>query len=155
MRHCMLLLITAFAAATFSIPATTVAQQPGSTGGTLGKTDKSATGGEEATPHSSNKTERHVHEPAVTGGRGVSKCGNLAGDWQYAHGPVARYTSGGAAIGLTDNSRGTWTCSGEEIIITWTSGVAAGHIHRMTLSADGQHFVGTGPLGFPLSAVRK
>jgi hypothetical protein len=141
------------------IPTVALAQlQPGSTGGTIGKTVKAVSGGEEEEPSRSGpKIERPARQPSSASiERGsASKCGNLDGDWHYAHGPNVRYTSAGTAIDLSDGALGVWTCNGSEIIVTWTAGPPAGHVHRMNLSADGQRFTGTGPVGYPLSATRK
>jgi hypothetical protein len=45
--------------------------QTGSTGGTLGKTDKSVSGGEEAVPRSHRKAEHRIGRRSVDGGSGI------------------------------------------------------------------------------------
>jgi Flp pilus assembly protein TadG len=118
-------------------PATTTAMaQAGSTGGTLGKTDKSASGGEER--QQEPKHRRRPREASVsTKGDG---CGNATGDWDWkwiTGSTVTTIRSNGTAS-QTNGNTGTWVCAEGVFTFSWSAGVT----DRMKLSSNGRHFSG-------------
>jgi hypothetical protein len=74
------------AASSMSLPATVFAQA-GSTGGTIGKTDKSISGGEEREAPSRAGTTQRARKATARSGEisteGGSRCGNIAGAWKW------------------------------------------------------------------------
>jgi hypothetical protein len=86
--------------------------QAGSTGGTIGKTDKSVSGGEEAKPRSERKElHRSAANKEPTGGT----CEKFVGTWSWLYPSpgghsevvISQDGSGRTEGGLTSN----WTCS--------------------------------------------
>jgi hypothetical protein len=111
--------------------------QAGSTGGTIGKQDKSissagdAVDSQRAEPErlprsaSPRRAEEKAHDTS-------SGCGRIIGEWQWPLGQKIVFKSGG----LTQSSRGdtgTWTCKERTVIASWKSG----YIDHVTLSPDG------------------
>jgi hypothetical protein len=100
--------------------------QAGSTGGTIGKTDKSATGGEE--------TDAHPRRATLDKGSTKNACYKFVGTWAWLYGLGSETTinpdgTGRNSTGLTVK----WSCSGGEIVATWShSGV-----DRIKISPDG------------------
>jgi hypothetical protein len=95
-----------FAASVFWTSAIAVAQvQPGSTGGTVGKQDKSVSGGD--TPQESRpSTRKQEPHPSVAKN---SSCGRIAGTWQWG-GYTVVVKQDGSAHNSYGNVDGTWTC---------------------------------------------
>jgi hypothetical protein len=137
------------ALAMFSVPC--FAQvQPGSAGGSVGKIDKSVSGGEEpqtppparAAPKPSNATPaKHAEE---SGG-----CGRIAGTWTWSNNLDVVVKSNRTAD-ATNGGHAVLTCDSGMYVFNWNSGNAT----RMTLAADGRRLSGMGSFG-PESAVRK
>jgi len=90
--------------------------QAGSTGGTVGKQDKSISGGEEQTAPRS-QTHRSASAPPTAKSSG---CGNVVGAYKWPVG-IATIKSGGVAIGVP-GVQGTWTCTNGEVTIVWNNG---------------------------------
>src|SRR5580704_8701764 len=101
-----------------SVPFTgTAFAQAGSTGGTVGKQDKSVSGGEEpAAPRS--QMHRSATAP-VAGKARSSGCGNVVGTYKWAMGTTVINADGTATNGV---NHGKWTCAGGQVTITWISG---------------------------------
>jgi hypothetical protein len=124
--------------------------QAGSTGGTIGKTDKSISGGESAPepstverPHSSSRAR-----PGRAFGADTSGC-HIAGEWAWSTGGNAVINSSGT---LTKGSlNATWSCKGNHVVITWSHGF----IDNLTLSPDATSLHGANNLGYKISASRK
>lgn len=103
--------------------------QAGSTGGTLGKTDKSISGGDEAKrPQRVRSTAKHRETPRV------SACSKLIGVWKGALGGDIIYKPGGTVSGTIPVNEGTWSCGNAGVTVTWTKVPSADHC---TLSSDG------------------
>jgi hypothetical protein len=93
--------------------------QAGSTGGTVGKQDKSVSGGEEpAAPKS------QVHRSASAPAAGKSKssgCGQVAGAYKGFSGIITVIKADGTST-LADGHQGNWTCANGQVTIVWNNG---------------------------------
>jgi hypothetical protein len=124
-----------FLTATFSAPC--VAQvQPGSVGGTIGKQDKSISGGEEtdrprAAPHP-KRAAANSHETSSGG-----SCSRIVGTWSWGYGLSEMVFGQNGTVRQNVSGKkvnnGTWTCSGTVV----TSVFATGDRDRIVLSNDG------------------
>jgi hypothetical protein len=134
-----------FAASAFWTSAIAVAQvQPGSTGETVGKQDKSISGGntpEESRP-STRKQEPH---PSVAKG---SSCARIAGTWKWSIGTTVISSNGSARH--SDGATGPWTCSESQMVIVWSNG----YTDHLTLSSDGNQLDAVNNLGIHFSPTR-
>lgn len=129
--------------------------QAGSTGGTIGETDKSISGGETLSePRHRPEGERRQHATITSEKTSDNRCQKIVGRWTWndAGGTTkAVFGSGGkgqnTARGLTSN----WTCSGDGIaIVNWSNGIS----DRVTISRDGNSLSIANPFGGVFSAVR-
>jgi hypothetical protein len=98
----------------------TALAQAGSTGGTLGKTDKSASGGEEAPPRSDVKAEGKVRRPSAESEGQKSSCRSAVGTWAFSNGASVVFKAGGAAT-ASNGPVGKWSCDGGMVTINWGS----------------------------------
>jgi hypothetical protein len=117
--------------------------QAGSTGGTLGKTDKSASGGEELHP-----AKRRVAKPQT-----VSPCAKVPGAWTWRWmGNTARVElkPNGTATNSNGNE-GLWTCTSGVVRVTWDKG---GGPDNLTPSSNGKLLSGTGMIGVVVTGNR-
>ena len=115
--------------------------QAGSTGGTIGKQDKSVSGGEEkAEPkyQPSRVAPSHVNE---------AECAKLVGTWTWPGG----MTTFNADHTMRHNSgnHGTWSCKGRDVTITWADGVG---IDLATFTVTGELSVHSTKLGITFAA---
>jgi hypothetical protein len=129
--------------------------QAGSTGGTVGKQDKSISGG--AAPdepsHSTrgHKPHRSVAKPsdkAIREIRGTA-CGPIAGTWKWALGQTSVIKSNGSANN-SNGSTATWTCKRGQYIFVWSNG----YTDHATRSIDGNHIDAVNNIGFKFSGTR-
>jgi hypothetical protein len=107
--------------------------QAGSTGITLGNTDKSISGDrEEPRPHPGSKvsvpSSAHMSEPPV----GSSPCSKALGVWFWVTMEVTLKPGG---IAERRDGNGKWTCSGDKLSVFWDNGMPA---ENFTVTADGQ-----------------
>jgi hypothetical protein len=118
----------------------------GSTGGTLGKTDQSLSGGQPkpGAALEPKKTKAAAPEAQKAG------CGRIAGSWLWSNGLSVAISASSTAT-ATNGDKATLTCSGGLYVFKWQ---AFGNEARMTLSADGKRLSGSGVVG-PESAVRQ
>jgi len=127
---------------TFCVPC--VAQvQPGSTGGSIGKTEKSISGGEEA-----RKIQSKNPSARATG----SQCDKVAGSWTWRwlnDSAVVTLSSGGASS-ATNGNEGNWTCVGRMVRVNWL----LGNYDTLTLSSDAKTLSGKSVLGISVSGTR-
>jgi hypothetical protein len=143
------MLVTALMAA--SIHATAFARA-GSTGGTLGNTDKSISGERREEPSPRQKPrEPKPHAAPKTDApnkRASSSCGKIAGSWKWGGVMIAIKIDGTAqhAIG----GGGTWTCNDRQYVFSWSNGIT----DHVTLSADGNSLSGSNNLGWTFSGAR-
>lgn len=120
--------------------------QSGSTGGTLGKTDQSLSGGQ--------RKPGAAVEPKKTKGAAPesrqSGCARIAGSWLWSNG-ISVAVSANSTASATNGDKATLACTGGVYAFKWQ---AFGNESRMTLSADGKRLSGSGIVG-PESAVRQ
>jgi hypothetical protein len=124
---------------------TTALAQAGSTGGTIGKTDKSASGGDE--PQGDKKAARRA---AATKQEG-SGCSRVIGKWQWIlfnQGVVVTLKADHTST-ATDNNSGAWTCTDRTVTIHWTSST-----DTLVLSSDGKKMIGSNEIGTPIGGSR-
>jgi hypothetical protein len=119
--------------------------QPGSTGGTIGKRDKSISGS--ATPDERSPSTRE-HKPHHSAAKS-SSCGRIVGRWKWHFDTKTVISSNGSAR----NSGGytaTWTCNEGQYVFVWSNG-ATDHI---LLSTDGNHLDAVNNIGASFSGTR-
>ena len=143
------------AAALLSMPASALAQA-GSTGGSIGKQGKSASGGEEqATPRAAPGRKSRINDPASpeeSPHESKSPCGRIVGTWRWFNNVDVVFRSDGTGE-ATNGDRSTWTCSGGMFSVTWRS---FGQTDRLTLSPDGKQLSGNSSMmGIAVSGTRK
>jgi hypothetical protein len=105
--------------------------QAGSIGGTVGKTDKSASGGEDAKP-SHLRISRPVPS-SITVGKETG-CGRVVGTWDWVFGVTRKFASNGTI----PEEGGTWTCSGDNYVLKFPDGPE----DRLKMSSDGSSMSG-------------
>jgi hypothetical protein len=97
----------------------TACAQAGSTGGTLGNTDKSISGERREEPTApKSQTHRSAPPPAAAKSSG---CGNAVGVYKGFSGITAVIKSGGTAT-LANGTQGNWTCANGQVTIVWNNG---------------------------------
>lgn len=87
-----------------------LAQQAGSAGGVVGKTGKSLSGGEAASPRSRPPQEKRA-APAPRKESGAS-CRDIVGTWKWYLGVTRMVFSSDGTVSNTDGNTGTWRCTG-------------------------------------------
>ena len=123
--------------------------QAGSTGGTLGKTDKSVSGGDEAERSKTSSARPGIgHREAVR----ASACSKLIGVWKGALGGDIIFKSDGAVLSTSPVNEGTWSCDNTEITITWKIN---GGVDHCALSSDGMRQRCLNNLGYAFTRTRK
>jgi len=118
--------------------------QAGSTGGTIGKQDKSISGGEETLKN--NPAGKTLHKTA-TG----SLCDKVAGTWTWAwlhNAAVVKLNPNGTSSATTGNT-GTWTCDGRTVIVNWPLGPDA-----LSISSNAKTLTGKGIGGIDVIGTR-
>ena len=106
--------------------------QAGSTGGSVGKTDKSLSGGTEALPR---------RQSSATPNSAANTCRKVVGTWAW-HYPLVTTETVFKPDGTATNSSGltnSWRCSGGLVIAKWSHG-ATDHIR---ISGDGNRLIVT------------
>src|SRR5262245_58205846 len=126
--------------------------QAGSTGGTIGKTDKSVSGGAAENAQARdrlgasgrrNKDRSTLTTNSRTADTSGRPCAHIAGVWTYPHGDATFRPDGSIVSAGSDGA--TWTCSEGHVTVVWKGG--SGFVDRLTLSADGMHLVGSNNWG--------
>jgi hypothetical protein len=112
--------------------------QAGSTGGTLGKTDKSVSGARE----SSTKTTPHRH----------TSCAPIIGTWLWSNGVTVTVKPDNTTA-QSDGCTASLVCANGEYSFIWSALPCPANSARMSLSADG-HLSGTSTFG-NVSATRR
>jgi hypothetical protein len=125
--------------------------QAGSTGGTIGKQDKSVSGsspvGEStATPKKPRSRSSPNDAPATADG---NSCGRISGTWQWWNGGETVFRMDGTA-NHTSGLSATWTCSDGNYVVSWSTGV-----DKLRISPDGKRLDGSNNLGQHASGIRK
>ena len=129
----------------------TALAQAGSTGGAIGKQDKSVSGGSPAVEPTRAPKEPRRHRstndtPAKTKG---ASCGRIAGTWQWWTGGETVFRMDGTAK-HTSGLTATWTCSDGNYVVSWSTG-----IDKLKISPDGKRLDGSNNFGFHASGIRK
>jgi hypothetical protein len=94
--------------------------QAGSTGGSIGKQDKSILGGEEA---DRARAATHPKQPAAKARETSSgrSCGRIVGRWSWYLGTSEVVISkDGSAGHSASGSTGKWTCAGNTVRVVWS-----------------------------------
>jgi hypothetical protein len=120
--------------------------QAGSTGGTIGKQDKSISGGEDADrPHTATQPKRPAEKTLETSsGR---SCSRIVGTWSWYLGvsDVVFHKDGSAAHPVS-GSTGKWTCTGDRVNVVW-SYQGTVRTDRITVAQDGNSILVVSPWG--------
>jgi len=126
--------------------------QAGSTGGTIGKQDKSISGGVDA------ETPRAAPDPKrpATKARDTSpdhSCNRVVGNWTWYLGLTETVFNQDGSARNSGGATGTWTCTGATVTATWN----IGSTDRGTISHDGNSLavVSTYHGGVKFTATRR
>jgi hypothetical protein len=126
--------------------------QAGSTGGTIGKQDKSISGGGDATESQhavpTRKHPRAASHSVATAPAG-GPCSRIIGTWLWSNGVSVTVNSNNKTT-QSDGSTASVVCAEGVYTFTWLGFAKA----QMTLSPDGKRLSGTSPIGVQ-SAVRR
>jgi hypothetical protein len=120
--------------------------QAGSVGGTIGKQDKSISGGEETDrPRAARHPARSAAKaPETSSDR---SCNRIVGTWSWYLGVSdSVFHKDGTALHPASGTTGKWSCAGNTVNVVWGSGSAA-RTDRMTLSQDGNSISVVSPWG--------
>jgi hypothetical protein len=93
--------------------------QAGSMGGTVGKQDKSASGGEE--PAAPKSRSHKLASPPTAEKSKSSGCGNIVGTYKWILGTTTVIKADGTTAHST-GPQGTWTCASGQVTIVWNNG---------------------------------
>jgi hypothetical protein len=127
--------------------------QAGSTGGTIGKQDKSISGGDDAA------NSRHavpVRKPSRSARQSVATtpagdpCGRIVGKWLWYNGVVVTVPSNSNRTIQSDGNSASIVCAQGTYTFTWFGFATT----QMTLSPDGKKLSGTSAAGSTI-AVRQ
>jgi hypothetical protein len=136
--------------------------QAGSTGGSIGKTDKSVSGGE-AAPEKQTQTKSRskgqrtnekgnsdtVVSSSTKSPSAGTPCERLLGTWTFSNGIGVVFKADGGTV-ATNNDEGRWTCDSSMVTAHWSKWT-----DHYVISSDGAHISGTsGLLGIALTAVK-
>jgi hypothetical protein len=133
---CAAIMLIAVAGAAFA--------QAGSTGGTLGNTDKSISGERPAAEPAAPKSHRSASAPAAPKSSG---CGRILGKWLWFNG-VTVIVNANNTTTQSDGHSASVACADGVYTFNWGIGSAT-----LTLSADARHMTGRDSMG-PASASR-
>jgi hypothetical protein len=147
-------LVAVLACAVLLFPATVFAQA-GSTGGTIGKTDKSISGGETPSePQHRPEGKRPPHATITSEKTSGNRCQKIVGRWTWNDaGGITKavFSSGGTGQNTVRGLTSSWTCSGDGIAtVSWSNGIS----DRVTISRNGNSLSIANPYGGVYSAVR-
>jgi hypothetical protein len=124
--------------------------QAGSIGGTIGKQDKSISGGVDA------ETRRAAPPPkrSATKAQDTSSdhsCTRIVGNWTWYLGLTETVFNQGGTARNSGGATGTLTCTGGTVVAKWSNG----YVDRMSISNDGDSLSITNNLGVTWAATRK
>jgi hypothetical protein len=120
--------------------------QAGSIGGTIGKQDKSISGGEEAEKPRAAPAPK---QPAAKRQEASAdrSCGKIVGTWSWYLGvSQSVFHKDGTALHPASGTPGKWTCAGNTVNVVWGSGGAA-RTDRITVAQDGNSILVVSPWG--------
>jgi hypothetical protein len=130
-----------------SANASSALAQAGSTGGTVGKQDKSISGSEEAdrpraAPFPKKRSAASTHE--TSSGR---SCNRIVGTWSWYLGVSdVIFHKDSSAMHPASGATGKWSCAGDTVNVVW-SYQGTLRTDRMTLSQDGNSIFVVSPYG--------
>ena len=129
-----------------------IVAQAGSTGGAIGNSGRSVSGGENQPVPRPARPERKTRG-AVAGRSGDAgpKCSNIAGSWMGNTG-IGMTASANGTVSSSVGFVGTWTCTGGSYVITWSP---VGARDRLTLSSNGRTLSGISWTGAPAILTRQ
>jgi hypothetical protein len=114
--------------------ASSVLAQSGSTGGTIGKQDKSVSGGDEADgPHAAPRSKPSATPKVASSG---SSCSRIIGTWKWGGGlglTKMVFDQNGTVRQTLTGSAGSWSCASTIVKTVF----ANGSTDRITISRDG------------------
>jgi hypothetical protein len=123
-----------------------VLAQAGSIGGTIGKQDKSISGGEEVDRQRAAPLPKRSAASARETASGRS-CNRIVGTWSwYPSINDAIFHKDGTALHPSSGTTGKWSCAGNTVNVVWSNGGTA-RTDRMTLSQDGNGIFVDSPYG--------
>jgi hypothetical protein len=144
------LLFVAITAAAYVPFASTAFSQAGSTGGTLGNTDKAISGDRREEPSSRQEPRSPHSTPRASQNAG---CQRIVGAWAWHYTLGTTETvfrsdgTGTSSTGLTSS----WTCNSNVVTVKWSHG----YTDRAQISPDGRSLSITNNVGDSFSATRK
>ena len=108
--------------------------QAGNAGGTIGKQDKSISGGEPAdTPRAALHPKQSITKPRETSSG--HSCNRIVGTWSWAYGLTEMvFSKNGTVRQTVSGNTGKWSCTGTDVKAVFP---ASNSIDRMTMSEDG------------------
>lgn len=127
-------------------PARSAFAQAGSTGGTIGKQDKSISGGAESDrPRAAPQPNRSAAKTQETpSGR---SCNRIVGTWSWYLGVSdVIFHKDGSALHPASGATGKWSCAGDTVNVVWNYQGTL-RTDRMTLSRDGSSIFVVSPYG--------
>ena len=128
-----------FLIATFSAPC--VAQvQSGSVGGTVGKQDKSISGGAELDrPRAAPQPKRSATKSQEKSSG--QSCDRIVGNWTWYLGVTEMVFNQDGTARNSGGGPATWTCTGGRAVVTFRGGPSTGAVDHVTISHDGNSLV--------------
>jgi hypothetical protein len=128
--------------------------QAGSAGGSVGKTDKSVSGGEVTAPAPKPHHTGAAKPPGKTADTAGSACQRAVGTWTWALGTTTIFRPEGTGKNSSGNTA-TWTCSDGIFVAKWLT-TTGGYLgtDRITPAADGKSLTVNSSLGVTFSAER-
>jgi len=120
--------------------------QAGSVGGTIGKQNKSISGGEEADrPRAAPVPKRAAAKVQET--PSARSCNRIVGTWSWYLGTSESvFHKDGSALHPVSGATGKWSCAGSTVNVVW-SYQGTLRTDRMTLSQDGNSISVVSPYG--------
>jgi len=118
--------------------------QAGSIGGTIGKQDKSISGGGDT---DRPRAAPQPKPPAAKGQEPEHSCGKIVGRWSWYLGvSESVFYKSGSAAHPASGSTGKWTCAGDTVSVVW-SYQGTVRTDRITVSQDGNSIFVDSPWG--------
>jgi hypothetical protein len=106
--------------------------QAGSTGGTIGKSNKSVSGGEPEIQNAhTTPGRRGARSTRTTKKTTKTGCNQVVGTWTWLIGTTSLNSD--HTVSHSWGNHGTWTCADRVVTITWGDG----NLDKLTVAADG------------------
>src|SRR5580704_7190143 len=145
MRQCAWIGIALLAMSQFTTLPSALAQS-GSIGGSVGKLDKSISGGAEpGTPCTAPQPKRAAAKTQESASS--HRCGRIVGRWSWYLGVSdSVFHKDGTAFHPASGTNGKWTCAGDTVSVVWGNG-GSSRTDRITVSQDGNGIFVDSPWG--------